>query len=209
MSTDALELVLEHAREGAELRERFFRENARTVAAIGRTLALCLAKGGKILFCGNGGSAADAQHLAAEFVNRFQLERPPLPAIALTTDTSILTAIGNDYGFDQVFVKQVQALGRAGDVLVGISTSGNSPNVVAAMRLAREKGLTTVGMTGKNGEIVQFSDMAILVPHTVTALIQEIHIACGHLMCKLADHYLFEAVVELKPYLDEPDTPGI
>lgn len=208
MSTDALDLVLEHAREGAELRERFFKENARVVADIGRTLALCLAKGGKILFCGNGGSAADAQHLAAEFVNRFQLERPPLPAVALTTDSSILTAIGNDYGFELVFSKQVQALGLPGDVLVGISTSGNSPNVVAAMKLARERGLTTVGMTGKNGEIVRYSDLAILVPHTVTALIQEIHIACGHLMCKLADHYLFEAVVELKPYLDAPENPG-
>jgi len=202
MSSDALELVLEYANEGSKLRELFFRENSQTVVAVGRTLALCLAKGGKILFCGNGGSAADAQHLAAEFVNRFQLERPPLPAIALTTDTSILTAIGNDYGFEQVFAKQVQALGRPGDVLVGITTSGNSPNVVSAMRLAREKGMTTVGMTGKNGEVVQFSDLAILVPHTVTALIQEIHIACGHLMCKLTDHYLFEAVVELKPYLD-------
>ena len=202
MSSDALELVLDYAREGTELRERFFRDNAQAVVTVGRTLALCLAKGGKILFCGNGGSAADAQHLAAEFVNRFQLERPPLPAIALTTDTSILTAIGNDYGFDQVFSKQVQALGQPGDVLVGITTSGNSPNVVAAMRVARDKGLTTIAMTGKNGEVVQFSDLAILVPSTVTALVQEIHIACGHLMCKLTDHYLFEAVVELKPYLD-------
>lgn len=202
MSSDALELVLDYAREGTELRERFFKENSQAVVTVGRTLALCLAKGGKILFCGNGGSAADAQHLAAEFINRFQLERPPLPAIALTTDTSILTAIGNDYGFDQVFVKQVQALGRPGDVLVGITTSGNSPNVVAAMRAARDKGLTTIAMTGKNGEVVQFSDLAILVPSTVTALVQEIHIACGHLMCKLTDHYLFEAVVELKPYLD-------
>lgn len=202
MTQDALELVTEYANEGTQLRERFFRKNSQTVVAAGRTLALCLAKGGKILFCGNGGSAADAQHLAAEFVNRFQLERPPLPAMALTTDSSILTAIGNDYGFDQVFAKQVQALGNPGDVLVGISTSGNSPNVVAAMRLAKEKGMTTVGMTGKNGEIVQFSDLAILVPHSVTAFIQEIHIACGHLMCKLVDHYLFEAVVELKPYLE-------
>jgi D-sedoheptulose 7-phosphate isomerase len=202
MTQDAMELVTEYANEGIQLRERFFRENSQAVVAAGRTLAICLAKGGKILFCGNGGSAADAQHLAAEFVNRFQLERPPLPALALTTDTSILTAIGNDYGFDQVFAKQVQALGCPGDVLVGISTSGNSPNVIAAMRLAKEKGMTTVGMTGKNGEIVQFSDLAILVPHSVTAYIQEIHIACGHLMCKLVDHYLFEAVVELKPYLE-------
>lgn len=203
MTADALELVLEHAREGAELRERFFRDNAQAVVEVGRTLALCLARGGKILFCGNGGSASDCQHLAAEFVNRFQLERPPLPALALTTDTSILTAIGNDYGFDLVFAKQVQALGRAGDVLVGISTSGNSPNVLAAMRAAREKGLTTVGMTGRNGPIVGLCDHALLVPHTVTALIQEVHIAAGHMLCKLADHYLFEAVAELKPWLDQ------
>ncbi|WP_243438421.1 D-sedoheptulose 7-phosphate isomerase [Fundidesulfovibrio soli] len=203
MTADALELVLEHAREGAELRERFFRDNAQAVVDVGRTLALCLARGGKILFCGNGGSASDCQHLAAEFVNRFQLERPPLPALALTTDTSILTAIGNDYGFDLVFAKQVQALGRAGDVLVGISTSGNSPNVLAAMRAAREKGLTTVGMAGRNGSIVGLSDHALLVPHTVTALIQEVHIAAGHMLCKLADHYLFEAVAELKPWLDQ------
>ncbi len=203
MSADALELVLDQSREGAELRERFFRENAQSVVAAGRALALCLARGGKILLCGNGGSAADAQHLAAEFVNRFQLERPPLPALALTTDTSALTAIGNDYGFDQIFAKQVQALGRPGDVLVGLSTSGNSPNVVAAMRLAREKGLTTVGLAGKKGEMVRFCDHPLLVPHTVTALIQEVHIAIGHLLCGLADHYLFEAVAELKPFLDE------
>jgi D-sedoheptulose 7-phosphate isomerase len=203
MTPDALELVREYARQGIELRERFFADHSKVLVEAGRILALCLARGGKILFCGNGGSAADAQHLAAEFVNRFQLERPPLPAMALTTDSSILTAIGNDYGFDQIFSKQVQALGNPGDVLVGISTSGNSQNVLAAMRAARAKGLATIGMAGKNGEIVELSDLAILVPHTVTALIQEIHIACGHLMCKLADHYLFEAVVELKPYLDQ------
>lgn len=202
MSTEALELVLEHAREGAELRERFFRENGHLLVLVGRALAVCLARGGKILFCGNGGSAADCQHLAAEFVNRFQLERPPLPALALTTDSSILTAIGNDYGFELVFAKQVQALGRPGDVLVGLSTSGNSPNVVAAMRLAKEKGLTTVGLAGKGGEIVSLCDHALLVPHAVTALVQEIHITAGHLLCKLVDYYLFEAVVELKPYLE-------
>ncbi len=202
MSADALELVLEHSREGAELRERFFRENCQLLVSVGRAMAVCLARGGKILLCGNGGSAADCQHLAAEFVNRFQLERPPLPALALTTDTSALTAIGNDYGFELVFSKQVQALGRPGDVLVGLSTSGNSPNVVAAMRVAREKGLTTVGMAGKGGEIVPFCDHALLVPHTVTALIQEVHITAGHLLCKLVDYYLFEAVVELKPYLE-------
>ena len=202
MSAEALELVRDHAQEGAALRQRFFDEYAQAVVDVGRTMAICLARGGKILFCGNGGSAADAQHLAAEFVNRFQLERPPLPAMALTTDTSVLTAIGNDYGFDQVYLKQVQALGCPGDILVGISTSGNSPNVVEAMRVAKEKGLFTVGLTGKNGEMVQFCDFALLVPHSVTALIQETHIAVGHMFCRLADYFLFEAVVELKPYLE-------
>ncbi|NDY58467.1 SIS domain-containing protein, partial [Desulfovibrio sulfodismutans] len=125
------------------------------------------------------------------------------PALALTTDTSALTAIGNDYGFERIFAKQVQALGARGDVLVGISTSGNSPNVLEAMRAARDKGMVTVGLAGQNGEIVPLSDFALLVPHTTTALIQEIHIATGHLLCRLVDYYLFEAVMELRPYLDE------
>ncbi len=202
MTKTPLDKVLDYAKEGAALREKFFAEHGDTVVDVARTMAVCLARGGKILFCGNGGSAADCQHLAAEFVNRFQLERPPLPAIALTTDTSILTAIGNDYGFERVFVKQVQALGAPGDVLVGVSTSGNSPNVLEAMRAAREKDMMTVGMAGQNGDIVPLSDHALLVPHKVTALIQEVHIAIGHLLCSLVDYFLFEAVVELAPYLE-------
>ncbi|WP_027184131.1 D-sedoheptulose 7-phosphate isomerase [Desulfovibrio inopinatus] len=202
MSEKATELVREYGLEGARLREDFFSQHSAHVVAVGRALALSLARGCKIFFCGNGGSAADAQHLAAEFVNRFQLERPPLPALALTTDTSALTAIGNDYGFDLIFEKQVRALGAPGDVLVGISTSGSSPNVLAAMRAAREKGMLTVAMTGRNGEIVPLADYPILVDHDVTALIQEIHIAVGHMLCKLVDFFLFEAVNELRPYLD-------
>jgi D-sedoheptulose 7-phosphate isomerase len=202
MSDTTMRLIAAYTEEALALRSRFFNENAALVDDAARTMAVSLARGGKILFCGNGGSAADAQHLAAEFVNRFELERPPQPPPALTTDTSILTAIGNDYGFDQVFAKQVQALARPGDVVVGISTSGNSPNVLAALRAAREKGCVTMGLAGKNGAIVTACDLALLVPHERTALIQEVHIAIGHLLCKLTDHYLFEAVMELEPYLE-------
>lgn len=203
MSESTMRLIAAYTEEGNALRSRFFAENAALVDKVARTLAVALARGGKILFCGNGGSAADAQHLAAEFVNRFELERPPLPALALTTDSSILTAIGNDYGFDRVFAKQVQALGQPGDVVVGISTSGNSPNVLAALVAAREKGCATVGLAGRNGAIVPLCDLALLVPHERTALIQEVHITIGHLLCKLTDHYLFEAVMELGPYLED------
>jgi len=160
MSENAERLIRDYAEEGAALRSRFFSDNASLVDRVARTMAVALARGGKLLFCGNGGSAADAQHLAAEFVNRFELERPSLPALALTTDTSVLTAIGNDYGYEHVFAKQVQSLAAAGDVVVGISTSGNSPNVLAAMRAAREKGCVTVGLAGRNGAVVPLCDFA-------------------------------------------------
>jgi len=206
MAQSARDIVLEHCKAGCEAREAFFNEHTDKVVDIARTMALCLARGGKLLFCGNGGSAADAQHLAAEFVNRFMLERPPLPAIALTTDTSILTAIGNDYGFDQTFSKQVQALGREGDVLVGVSTSGNSANVVRAFKAARDKNLTTVGMGGATGgEMAAYCDHLLLAPTKSTPVIQEVHIAIGHLMCRLVDYYLFENVMELKPYLGQDE----
>ncbi|WP_022660665.1 D-sedoheptulose 7-phosphate isomerase [Paucidesulfovibrio longus] len=202
MSKSALEKVRSHAEAGLRARERFFAEQSELLVDTARTFAVCLAKGGKILFCGNGGSAADSQHLAAEFVNRFKLERPPLPAIALTTDTSIITAIGNDYGFNQIFEKQVQALGNPGDILVGISTSGGSPNVLAALREARRRNMTTVGMTGeRGGEMASLSDTLIAAPTADTPVIQEIHIAAGHILCHLVDHFLFESVMELNPYL--------
>ena len=203
MTDNARQIVLEHATEGARLRERYFQQNADRVVELALQMALTLARGRKIMFCGNGGSAADAQHLAAEFVNRFMMERPPLPALALTTDSSILTAIGNDYGFEQVFQKQVQALGQPGDMLVGISTSGNSPNVVLALKAAREKGVTTVGMTGRGGgEMAALCDYLLDVSDRRTPLVQEIHITVGHLLCQLTDHFLFENVLALQPYLE-------
>jgi D-sedoheptulose 7-phosphate isomerase len=155
-------------------------------------LCECLKKGGKILFCGNGGSAADAQHLSAEFIGRCTKERNPLAAIALSADTSALTAIGNDYGFEQIFSRQVQALARPDDCLIAISTSGNSPNVVNAVKAARELQVFTLGLTGcdKNA-LCELADMAIRVPSRDTQRIQEGHIAIGHILCQLVETALF------------------
>ena len=148
-----------------------------------------LAEGHKVLFCGNGGSAADSQHLAAEFVGRFQKERKGLPAIALTVDTSILTSVANDYGYDTVFVRQVQALGEPGDVLVGISTSGNSKNVLLAIEEAKAKGITCIGMTAESGgKMAGICDICLAVPAKVTARVQEMHILMGHILCELVDY---------------------
>ncbi len=155
--------------------------------------ALCVGKalsgGHKVLFCGNGGSAADSQHLAAEFVGRFQKERKGLPAIALTVDTSILTSVANDYGYEAVFARQVQALGERGDVLVGISTSGNSKNVLLAIEEAKAKGITCIGMTAEGGgKMAEICDICLAVPVRVTARAQEMHILMGHILCELVDH---------------------
>jgi len=145
-------------------------------------------KGGKILIFGNGGSAADAQHIAAEFVGRYKIERRGLPAIALTTDTSNLTAIGNDYGYDRVFERQVEALANRGDLLIGISTSGKSPNVIKALKLGKELGCRTVGLSGKGGgEMSEVCDINIVIPSNDTARIQEMHILIGHIICEAVD----------------------
>ncbi len=154
-------------------------------------LAACVSGGNKVLIFGNGGSAADAQHLAAEFVNRFQIERPPLAAIALTTDTSILTSIGNDYHFDDIFSKQVAALGRKGDIAWGISTSGNSANVVKAIKSARKIGMATIGMTGRGGQLAACADVVFKVASDTTARIQESHITVGHILCDLLERKLY------------------
>lgn len=165
------------------------------VAEAARRLAATLEAGGRILVCGNGGSAADAQHFAAEFTNRFERERPPLAAIALTTDTSALTAIGNDYSFDQVFSKQVQALARPGDALVGISTSGGSRNVCAAIKAAHEADAWVLALTGRDGGaiagLLRDGDLELRVPAERTAHIQEVHIVLLHCLCDLVDEQLY------------------
>ena len=188
---DHLKLIAEILADSLRVKRAAVEANAEALVVAAETVAACLASGRKVLFFGNGGSAADAQHLAAEFVNRFRIERPPLAALALTTDTSILTSIGNDYDFDDVFAKQVLALGAAGDVACGISTSGNSPNVVKAVEAARAKGLRTIGWTGRGGRLAECSELVLRVDSAVTARIQECHITFGHILCELVDRILF------------------
>jgi len=172
---------------------RFLEEHRATLARVADLVASAIRSGKKVLLFGNGGSAADAQHIAAEFTNRMLLERPPLPAIALTTDTSALTSIANDYGYVDVFAKQVAALGQRGDVAVAISTSGNSPNVLAALRVCRDKGIHTVGLTGRDGgQVAQQVDYKLNVDATTkTPRIQETHIVAAHVICELVEEQLF------------------
>jgi len=177
--------------EHVETATRTQGELAEAVAVVGRVLARSLEQGGAILWCGNGGSASDSQHIAAELVGRFKENRRPLRSIALSTDTSVLTCIGNDFGYEEVFSRQVEAIGRPGDVLVGISTSGRSPNVNAAFTTARSVGVTTVGLLGKGGgDAVGLVDHALVVPSASTARIQEAHILIGHVFCEIIESEL-------------------
>jgi len=167
-------------------------EYLKSVTEAGEAMAKCLRAGNKILFFGNGGSAADAQHLAAELSGRFLKERKSLPGWALTTNTSVLTAIGNDYSFDEVFARQVRGIGSAGDLAFAITTSGNSPNVLRAVEAARERGLVTVGLTGQTGgKLAKAVEMCICVPSDQTPRIQEGHILTGHILCELMEEALF------------------
>lgn len=166
-----------------------------TLAAAAAACVTCLKGGGKILLAGNGGSAADAQHIAAELVGRFAFDRPGLPAIALTTDTSILTAVGNDYGFDRIFDRQVQALGRKGDLFIAYSTSGSSKNIVQALDVARAQGLVTIGLTGAMGPKSPMAPRCghlLAVPSETTAHIQEGHLVLGHTLCGLIENEIFK-----------------
>lgn len=192
MSTTLLQRITHHAQEGARLRTVFFEEQAAQIQESAFAVALAIAKGHKLLLCGNGGSAGDAQHLAGEFVNRFLVDRPPLPAIALCANTSNLTAIANDFGYEQIFSKQVLALGQEGDVLLGISTSGSSANVLAALSVARQKNMFTIGLSGEGTAMARLCDICLAVPHKSTPLVQEVHIATGHMLCQLVDYFLFE-----------------
>ena len=178
--------VMRALAEDAGLREQLETCATRCIAT--------LANGGKLLLAGNGGSAADAQHIAAEFVSRFAFDRPGLPAIALTTDSSILTAIGNDYGYEKLFERQIQALGREGDVFIAYSTSGRSPNILAGLREARERGLFRIGLTGEGGgDMPGLCDVLLRVPSNETAEIQQGHAVLGHILCGLVERAVFGA----------------
>jgi len=188
---DLINRISENFSESAHLKLQSMDALAGPIAAAAERMVHCLKLDGKIMACGNGGSAADSQHFAAELLNRFEMERPGLAAIALTTDTSTLTSIANDYDFDQVFSKQIRALGQKNDLLLAISTSGNSKNVVAAVRAAHESGIDVVALSGRNGgqltEVLQASDIHICVPAQSTARIQEVHLLTLHCLCDAID----------------------
>ena len=190
--------VAEHFAESIQAKQQAAQVLAEPTAQAAELLFNALANDGKFLICGNGGSAADAQHFAAEMTGRFEKERMELAAIALTTDTSALTAIGNDYGFDHIFSKQVRALGRTGDVLVGISTSGNSGNVIEAIKAAHQNGMQVIALTGRDGgkiaQMLQEGDVLLNVPYPRTARIQEVHILLIHAMCDCIDTMLTEGI---------------
>ncbi|MFN4319896.1 MAG: D-sedoheptulose 7-phosphate isomerase [Aquificaceae bacterium] len=183
-----LDLVINSFRESADVKLAFVEIYAERILEVGQIMAQALKSGNKILLFGNGGSAADAQHIAAEIVGRFRRERGPLPAIALTTDTSILTALGNDYGFETIFERQIEALCMPGDIAIGISTSGESPNVVRGLMKAHDLGATTIAFTGrKGGKVIDIAHYSFIVPSYDTPRIQECHITLAHVLCEIID----------------------
>jgi D-sedoheptulose 7-phosphate isomerase len=182
------------AHESIETKRAFFDAHSEAVARAAGSLIESIRAGGKVLIFGNGGSAADAQHIAAELVNRLTYDRPPIAAIALTTDTSVLTSVANDSSFDELFERQVRALGRAGDVAIAISTSGNSPNVLRAVRAATQMSIKTIGLTGRGGgQLAAAVDVALVVEADSTQRIQETHITIGHILCELIEDALYPA----------------
>jgi len=193
LSADAFRKIETHLLQSADIKKQTAASCARSIAEAADVIAGAFLSGGKLLLCGNGGSAADCQHMAAEFVSRFSknLERRALPALALTTDTSFLTAFSNDCGFEGIFERQVEALGSAGDVLIGISTSGNSRNVIRAVEAARKKKMRTIALTGNGGRLTAMADAVIAVPSADTQYIQEAHLAVEHIVCELVESILF------------------
>ena len=193
LTADAFRKIETHLLQSAEIKRQTAASCAGSIARAAEVIAAVFLSSGKLLLCGNGGSAADCQHMAAEFVSRFSkdLDRRALPAIALTTDTSFLTAFGNDCGFEGVFERQVEALGSPGDVLIAISTSGNSPNVIRAVEAARKRSMSTIALTGNGGRLSAMADVPIAVPSTDTQYIQEAHLAVEHTLCELVEFILF------------------
>ena len=185
-------IILKRFKESSDVKTRFLKENLAKLLDVIKLVSHTFESGNKLFFFGNGGSAADAQHMAAEFVNRYIMNRPPLPAIALTTDTSILTSVSNDFAFSEIFAKQLRALGKERDVAIGITTTGNSPNIIKAFEVAKEMGMKTVAFTGNDGgAIVKMVDFSLVVPSTSTPRIQEAHILIGHILCEMVEHSLF------------------
>lgn len=185
-------IILKRFKESSEVKTRFLKENLPNLLEVIKLVSHAFEGGNKLFFFGNGGSAADAQHMAAEFVNRYIMNRPPLPAIALTTDTSILTSVSNDFAFSEIFAKQLRALGKERDVAIGITTTGNSPNIIKAFEVGKEMGMKTVAFTGNDGGAVRkIADFSLVVPSTSTPRIQEAHILIGHILCEMVEHSLF------------------
>ncbi|MEK6538419.1 MAG: D-sedoheptulose 7-phosphate isomerase [Nitrospirota bacterium] len=177
-------------------KELFISQYASLIREVSELIISSFRNGNKLLLMGNGGSSSDASHIAGEFVNRFQKDRPPLPAIALNTDMAVITSIGNDYGFNLIFSRQVETLAKEGDIVIAISTSGNSPNVIVAVETARKMGITTIGLTGGNGgSLAALVDYAFVVPSKVTPRIQEVHITLGHVICQVVEDAMFGETV--------------
>lgn len=184
-------IVLTAFADSARVKQQFAREHADRIVQVATLIANAFQNGNKVLLFGNGGSSTDAAHIAAEFVGRYQRDRVPLPAIALATDIAAITCIANDYGYEELFARQVRAHGRKGDIAIGISTSGNSPNVLKGVAAARDGGLTTIAWTGANGgKLAALVDYPFIVPSTVTSRIQESHITLGHVLCELVEDHL-------------------
>jgi len=188
------EKIINTFRESIEIKEKFVQQYADRIEEVSRILADAFIRGNKVLLFGNGGSATDASHIAAEFVNRFTRERPALPAIALNTDMAVITSISNDYDYSDVFARQIKALAEEGDVAIAISTSGSSGNVIKAVEVAKKRKLITIGFTGAKGKkLSDICDYTFMVPSTNTPRIQEIHITLGHVICQMVEEILFES----------------